>query len=52
MFIFVCGHVFRLRMCVCARCVLLCVCVRPAAEGFNQEEEEIDGRPVIEAVAG
>lgn len=31
--------------------VCVCVCVS-AAEGFNQEEEEIDGRLVIEAVAG
>lgn len=31
--------------------VPVCVCVRQAAEGFNQEEE-IDVRPVIEAVAG
>lgn len=30
-------------------CVYLCVCV---CEGFNQRVEEIDGRLVIEAVAG
>ena len=52
-FVFLRVHFFRLQdVCLCQVCSSVCACVFRAAVGFNQEEVEIDGRPVIEAVAG